>query len=55
MGMGMVNTIRHTLMMVSGETTVPVGLLLEDDDFMEYLKSGKPEFTDLLNWVNENY
>jgi hypothetical protein len=53
--MEMVNTIRHTLMMVSGETTVPVGFLLEDDDFMEYLQSGKPEFTDLLNWVNENY
>jgi|TARA_B110000483_G_scaffold44127_1_gene55124 antitoxin component of RelBE/YafQ-DinJ toxin-antitoxin module len=55
MGMEMVNAIRQTLMMVSGETTVPVGLLLEDDDFMEYLESGDAEFTDLLHWVNENY
>jgi hypothetical protein len=53
--MEMVNTIRQVLMMVSGETTVPVELLLENDDFMEYLESGDAEFTDLLNWVNENY
>lgn len=53
--MEMVKTVRQVLMMVSGETTVPVELLLENDEFMELLASGEAEFTDLLNWVNENF
>lgn len=53
--MELVKTLRHILMMVSAETTVPVELLLENEDFMEYLATGDAEFTDLLHWVNENY
>ena len=51
----MTTTVRQVLMMVSGETTVPIELLLENEDFMEYLASGDAEYSDLLNWVNENY
>lgn len=50
-----VNNLKQILMMVSGETTVPVELLLENEDFMEYLTSADAEYQDLVNWVNENY
>lgn len=53
--MEMVKTAKQILMMLSGETTVPVELLLENDDFMELLSSGDAEYTDLVEWVNENY
>ncbi len=49
------NNLKQLLMMVSGETTVPVELLLENEDFMEYLTSGDAIYEDLVNWVNENY
>ena len=48
-------SLRQVLMMVSGETTVPVELLLENEDFMEYLQTGDAEYSDLVEWVNENY
>ncbi len=49
------NNLKQLLMMVSGETTVPVELLLENEDFMEYLTSGDAIYEDLVNWVNQNY
>jgi hypothetical protein len=48
-------SVKQVLMMVSGETTVPVELLLENEDFMEYLQTGDAEYSDLVEWVNENY
>jgi len=47
--------LKDLILSVSGETTVPVGLLLENEDFMEYLQTGDAEYDDLVNWVNENY
>lgn len=48
-------TVKQILMMVSGETTVPVELLVENEDFMEYLETGDAEYKDLVDWVNDNY
>lgn len=48
-------TVKQVLMMVSGETTVPVELLVENEDFMEYLETGDAEYKDLVDWVNDNY
>lgn len=47
--------LKQILLSVSGETTVPVELLLENEDFMEYLQTGDAEYQDLVDWVNENY
>lgn len=47
--------VKQIIMAVSGETTVPVELLVENEDFMEYLQTGDAEYKDLVDWVNENY
>lgn len=47
--------VKQIIMAVSGETTVPVALLVENEDFMEYLQTGDAEYKDLVDWVNENY
>jgi hypothetical protein len=49
------NSLKNTIMMLSGESTIPVGMLLEDDDFMEYLTEEKPTYTEALDYLNENY
>lgn len=46
--------IKMTIMMVSGASTVPVEMLLENDEFLEQISSGM-EYEQLLDWVNENY
>jgi len=48
-------SVKQVLMMVSGETTVPLELLVENEDFMEYLQTGDAEYQDLVDWVNNNY
>lgn len=48
-------TIRQTLAMVEGETTVPAVLLAENEDFMEYAETGEATYQELVDWVNENY
>lgn len=47
--------VKQIIMAVSGETTVPVELLVENEDFMEYLQTGDAEYKDLVDWVNKNY
>ena len=42
------NSIKSTIMMLSGESTIPVSMLLEDDDFMEYLTEESPTYTEAL-------
>tara|TARA_R110000822_G_scaffold19438_2_gene63404 strand:- start:71 stop:232 length:162 start_codon:yes stop_codon:yes gene_type:complete len=49
------NNIKSTIMMLSGESTIPVSMLLEDDDFMEYLTEESPTYTEALDYLNENY
>ena len=49
------NSLKNTIMMLSGESTIPTYLLLEDDDFMEYLTEDKPSYEDALEYLNENY
>jgi hypothetical protein len=46
--------MRNMIMMLSGESTIPVSMLLEDDDFMEYMTE-KPSYADALDYLNENY
>jgi hypothetical protein len=48
-------TLRQLLLSVSGETTVPVELLVEDEDFMGIIREGGFTYGSLLDWVNENY
>lgn len=47
--------VKQIILMVSGETTVPPELLIENEDFMEYLQTGDAEYQDLVDWVNQNY
>jgi len=47
--------IRHTIAMVAGETLVDFGLLVENEDFMEYLLNTEPTYEELVDWVNNNY
>ena len=42
------------LMGISAETTVPIWLLLENDEFIDLVKSGA-SVEDLTEFVNENY
>jgi hypothetical protein len=39
---------------LSAQTTVPVELLLENDEFLELLKNPLT-YGEMLDWVNENY
>jgi hypothetical protein len=48
------STQHHTLLMLSGETTVPHYLLLEDDVFVELLKLGNT-YEELLSYINDNF
>lgn len=49
------NSLKNTIMMLSGESTIPVYLLLEDEDFLEYLTEEKPTYEEALEYLNENY
>jgi hypothetical protein len=42
------------LMQISAETTVPIEMLLENDEFIDLVKSGA-NTQDLTDFVNENY
>jgi hypothetical protein len=46
--------LRVILSMVSGETTVGVGMLMEDVDFMSLVRKANT-IEELTDWVNENY
>lgn len=54
-----INRNGHILSAVSGATTVPVELLLENEDFLEAMDNLELSESDLIewltNWVNENY
>lgn len=39
---------------VEGETTVPYGLLLEDDEFLKIVRYAN-KLEEVIDWVNENY
>lgn len=39
---------------VEGETTVPYGLLLEDDEFLKIVRYAN-KLEEVIEWVNENY
>lgn len=39
---------------VEGETTVPYGLLLEDDEFLKIVRYAN-KLEEVVDWVNENY
>lgn len=53
--MALVMNLRQLLLSVSSETTVPVELLLENEDFLDLVYKGESTFGELLSWVNENY
>lgn len=48
-------TLNQVLLSVSGETTVPVELLVENDEFMDTIRAGGFTIASLIDWVNENY
>ena len=54
-----INRNAHILSAVSGATTVPAELLLENEDFLEAMDNLELPESDLIelltNWVNENY
>lgn len=43
-----------TLMMLQGETSVPIGLLLECDELTQAIRENK-SYPELLDIVNENF
>lgn len=47
-------TPRVIASVVSGETFVPAGLLLEDESFLEQMAKAN-SMEELTEWVNENY
>ena len=49
------NSLKNRILMLSGESTIPVGILLEDEDFIEYLTEEKPTYEQALDYLNENY
>ena len=48
------NSKTHTLLMLSGESTVPVELLTEDEQLMRLLSLGT-SYDNLLSYINENF
>lgn len=46
--------VKTLLLMLSGESTIPYSLLLEDEDFMAEVLANKP-YDELLEYLNENY
>jgi hypothetical protein len=48
------NNLNHTLSMLSGEAQIDVFLLAEDVSLVEMIVSGT-EYTELMNYLNENY
>lgn len=47
-------TPRVIASVVSGETYVPAGLLLENEDFIAQMRVASST-NELVDWVNENY
>lgn len=45
---------RQLVSSLSAQTTIPVELLLENDEFLEMLETPKT-YGEMLDWVNENY
>lgn len=46
--------LRVIASVVEGETTVPYGLLLENEEFLEFVQTADT-MEQVVDWVNENY
>lgn len=44
----------HTILMLSGESTIPPYLLVEDDELIGLIKANTP-YDQLLTYLEENY
>lgn len=48
------NKLNHILSMLSGESQIDVFLLAEDESLVEMIVNGT-EYTELMNYLKENY